>query len=105
MVIILNLLPFLVSLGLGFIAYKIRKWWPIVVMVVFVLTYKLVQPSYLPKGVVERTQLPEFEQSGLVIQDVQRKPALTGVERDAKMQEDYTKSDKRRNEFVESLNR
>lgn len=105
MVIILNLLPFLVSLGLIFLAYKIRKWWPIVVMFVFLLVYKTVQPSYLPKGVVQRTQLPEFEQSPLTIQDVQRKPALTGQERDVKMQKEYAESDNRRNEFVESLNK
>lgn len=50
--------------------------------VVIVFIYTFVQPSYMPKGIVERVALPEFEVKELELQDRLRK-AIPGSERDA----------------------
>lgn len=74
MVILFNLLPLLLFVGFVFLAYKLKKWWLVLVGVVAVAFYFQIQPSYIPKGEVRRTELPEFEQSSKEIVNRMSKP-------------------------------
>lgn len=74
MVILFNLLPLLLFVGFVFLAYKLKKWWLVLVGVVAVVFYFQIQPSYIPKGEVKRTELPEFEQSSKEIVNRMSKP-------------------------------
>ena len=86
MVILFNLLPLLVFVSFVFLAYKLKKWWLVLVGVVAVALYFQIQPSYIPKGEVKRTELPEFEQSSKEIVDRMSKPK-SGEEYDKQRQQ------------------
>lgn len=91
MVILFNLLPLLLFVGFVCLAYNLKKWWLVLVGVVVVAFYFQIQPSYIPKGEVRRTELPEFEQSSKEIVDRMSKP---------KSGEDY---DKQRKEEISNI--
>ena len=57
-------------------------------MVAALVLYFQVQPSYLPKGEIKRSTVPQFEQKQLDVQDITVKP-LSGEERDARRMEQY----------------
>lgn len=86
MVILFNLLPLLLFVGFVFLAYKLKKWWLVLVGVVAVVLYFQIQPSYIPKGEVKRTEIPEFEQSSKKIVDRMSKPK-SGEEYDKQRQQ------------------
>lgn len=69
MVLLLNLLFPLGMVLLGASYYKWRKKWIIVVAAIALILYPMAQPSYMPKGRVERTELIPFEHKELEVQD------------------------------------
>lgn len=89
MVILFNLLPLLVFMSFVFLAYKFKKWWLVLLGVVAVALYFQIQPSYIPKGEVKRTDLPEFEQSSKTIVDRMSKPK-SGEEYDKQRKEEIS---------------
>lgn len=89
MVILFNLLPLLLFVGFVFLAYKLKKWWLVLVGVVVVAFYFQIQPSYIPKGKVKRTDLPEFEQSSKEIVNRMSKPK-SGEEYDKQRKEEIS---------------
>lgn len=89
MVILFNLLPLLLFVGFVFLAYKLKKWWLVLVGVVVVAFYFQIQPSYIPKGEVKRTELPEFEQSSKEIVNRMSKPK-SGEEYDKQRKEEIS---------------
>lgn len=103
MIILLNVIVPIVILGLSFYAYKIQKWWPVLVAIAFSLIYGLVQPSYMPKGVVKPMAAPiEFRQvegpmtdrmlkpKSAEQYDIERKAALDAI--DQSIREQISKS-------------
>ena len=89
MVILFNLLPLLILVGFVFLAYRLKKWWLVLVGVVAVALYFQIQPSYMPKGEVKRIELPEFEQSSKEFVDRMSKPK-SGEEYDKQRQEEIS---------------
>lgn len=89
MVILFNLLPLLLFIGFVFLAYKLKKWWLVLVGVMVVAFYFQIQPSYIPKGEVKRTELPEFEQSSKEIVNRMSKPK-SGEEYDKQRKEEIS---------------
>ena len=89
MVILFNLLPLLLFVGFVFLAYKLKKWWLVLVGVMVVAFYFQIQPSYIPKGEVKRTELPEFEQSSKEIVNRMSKPK-SGEEYDKQRKEEIS---------------
>ena len=86
MVLLLNVLPVaLLALGLT-VAWVWRKWWLAVLTVAVWLVYAMAQPSYLPKGQIERAELPPPQQSEAVLEDRLRKPDPLS-ERDQRMKQ------------------
>jgi hypothetical protein len=87
MVLLLNLLPMaLLAVGLG-AAWYWRKWWLAVLTVALWLVYAMAQPSYLPKGQMERAEVPALPaHSDAPLQDRQPKPDPLS-ERDQRMRE------------------
>lgn len=86
MVILLNLVPLALILLGGYLGY-LRKWKSVAVATLVLVVYTVAQPSYVPKGVVERTYLPPMEQSKhSEIRNNLRSP-VNGVERDKAMKE------------------
>lgn len=61
MIVALNYLVPAVVLALLYVAFRLKKFWPLVVAVVFVVLYGAVQPSYFPKGTVKTYTPPPFE--------------------------------------------
>lgn len=94
MVVLLNLLPLLTFLGCCYLAYKIKKWWLIMLGVLSIALYFQIQPSYIHKGEVVRTAPPEFEQSDKKIEDRMSKPK-SGEEYDKRRQDEYRKIDEK----------
>lgn len=74
MVILLNLIVPLVLLVGCWLTWKKKKLWPIGAAGALVLLYTFVQPSYMPKGEVKRTNLPEFEYHKIEVEDRLSKP-------------------------------
>lgn len=61
MIVALNMLLGVVVLALLYLAYRIKKVWPLLVVVAFIVVYGAVQPSYMPKGTVKTYTPPPFE--------------------------------------------
>lgn len=74
MVLLLNLLLPVWIVILGSLAYRLKKIWPVVVMLVGLFVYTAALPSYMPKGEIKRTQPPAFEYKELTVQDRLSKP-------------------------------
>ena len=88
MVLLLNLI---VPAVVGFSAWcfwKTRKVVWIFVILVFVFLYARVQPTYMPKGDITRTSVPEFPAPRGEIQDRNRKPVPSEI-RNAEQMEAY----------------
>lgn len=94
MTFVFNLLPVVIAGVFLFWAYsrfkkdKIKAILPLVLMVTTLVLYFQVQPSYLPKGEIKRSAVPQFEQKQLGVKDITSKP-LSGEERDARRKEQY----------------
>jgi hypothetical protein len=88
MVLALNLLVLLVCVGLAFAWWKTRKHWLLGVLITFLIIYPKVQPSYMPKGDIQRTEVPGFNPSKAEIQDNNRKPVSSEI-RNERQKEEY----------------
>lgn len=91
MVLLLNLIPFVViALAAASVIYfKTVKVAAIAATVVllFAFLYPKIQPSYLPKGDIQRTTVPGFELSNAQIEDRNRKPVPSEVRQERQEQE------------------
>jgi hypothetical protein len=97
MVLLLNALPLLIValtilLIVVFVKRNKQKYavYSTVAMLVLMMLYMKVQPSYLPKGTVERSEIPAFEEKEGLVRDSLRKPVST-EERDVKRMEEIKK--------------
>lgn len=90
MIVLLNLIWILVLGASLLAAYKLRKVWPLVVGGIVLALYMQFQPSYTPKGVVQRQGVPAFEVSDAKIENRLLSPK-SGEEYDAKRQADIEK--------------
>lgn len=96
MVALINLLPVIIVLVFllwAYIGYKKSKdltkvGLPLAMMLVTLVLYFQLQPSYLPKGEIKRTSIPSFEQKSLEVVDNTPKP-MSGEERDQRRKELY----------------
>jgi hypothetical protein len=89
MVLLLNILVPVVVLGLMYLAYRLKKFWPIAASVAFVLLYQLAQPSYMPKGTVKPVKIVEFKQLDIPMVDRSLKPKSSeqyDIERNAALE-------------------
>lgn len=90
MVLLLNILPWAVVLGLLALAYYFKKVrvFALACAVAAVVLYPKVQPSYMPKGQIVRSELPAFEKSNAKIEDRQLAPRTSeqlDADREAEM--------------------
>lgn len=60
MVLLINLIPWIIVLVGGYLTWRKRKVWIAVATIAAMLLYMKAQPSYLPKGDIQRTAVPEF---------------------------------------------
>ena len=74
MIILLNLLPYLAAALGAFIAFKLRKVWILLATIAALIIYMKAQPSYMPKGQVERAPVPAMEQTEASIEDRASRP-------------------------------
>ena len=74
MIVLLNLIVPCIILLAVFATWKTKKIWPSVVAVLVAVTYGFIQPSYMPKGEVKRSEIPAFEYSDAKIEDRNLKP-------------------------------
>lgn len=86
MILLLNLLPYLVAALGAFIALKLRKVWILLATIAALIIYMKAQPSYMPKGQVERAPVPEIEQTEASIEDRASRPDSLS-QRDQRMKE------------------
>ena len=73
MTALLNLIPLALGLSALWAIWK-RKWPLLAALLVAFLVYAVLQPSYLPKGEVQRTSVPTFSASDAQIEDRNSKP-------------------------------
>lgn len=92
MIAALNYILPVVVLALVYVAWRLKKVWPLAVAVLFVVVYSAVQPSYMPKGTVKTYTPPPFESVNAPIVDRSLKP---------KSSEQY---DAERNAAIEQIN-
>ena len=92
MVLFWNTLPFIVfAIAAGVVLWARSvtvTCWTVAIAATFLFLYPKVQPSYLPKGDIQRSELPAFEPSKAEIEDRNRKPVDPEV-RDARQKEQY----------------
>lgn len=69
MIVLLNLVSILIVVSGIWLAVKLKKVWPVGVVAVLSVLYMFVQPSYMPKGKVIRSDIPAFEQTDSDIED------------------------------------
>lgn len=88
MVLLLNILPWAVVPGLLALAYYFKKVriFCVACAVAVVVLYPKVQPSYMPKGQIVRSEIPAFEKSDAKIENRQLAPK-SGKEYDAQREE------------------
>jgi hypothetical protein len=103
MVLLLNLVGLLFLLGVGYSLYKVwtskksnfeKSNTTLVICIgtaVLIGVYQAALPSYLPKGEVKRSEVPQFEQKELQVKDVVPKP-MEGELRDQRRKELYKES-------------
>lgn len=84
MIALLNFVVPVVVIALIILAMRLKKFWPIIVSIVFVIVYQAVQPSYLPKGTTKQLPNAEFQIESKPIEDRIRK-TISPEERDARM--------------------
>lgn len=84
MTLLLNLLPLAIA-GIGLVlALRLRKFWIVIATALALWVYFQAQPSYLPKGQIERAPVPALENTEATIQDRVPKPDSLD-ERDQRM--------------------
>lgn len=94
MTLVFNLLPLLITGVFLFWTYvrfkkdKSKVVLPLILLVMTLFLYFQVQPSYLPKGEIKRSAIPQFEQKELKVKDIQSKP-MSGEERDERRNKAY----------------
>ena len=92
MVLLLNLIPWIIFLSGAVLSWKVKsdkwKWVALIGTVGAMALYYKAQPSYLPKGDIQRTEVPSFEQSKAEIQDNNRKPVPSEI-RNAEQERKY----------------
>ena len=86
MAVLITLVVIAMVVGAFALALKLRKAWPLVTATALLVIYMFVQPSYLPKGEVKRSVIPEFDKSESEIVDRSLK-AKSGEEYDQKRNE------------------
>lgn len=74
MAVFIALVVIAMVVGAFALAVKLKKTWPLVTLLVLMIVYMFVQPSYLPKGEVKRSVVPAFESSEKQISDKSLKP-------------------------------
>lgn len=99
MVFIYNIIPYIMAVFFALVIRyavpsKAGKWILGTVFTLIILAYFQIQPSYGPKGVVERTTLPEFETKNSQMVDRMLKPE-GGDYYDKRRQEAYKEIDKK----------
>ena len=88
MVLLINLIPMVIVLVGGFMTYKKRKLWIAIATILALVIYFKAQPSYMPKGDIQRSEIPEFTApTNAAIEDRNRKPVPV-EERRQQMRED-----------------
>lgn len=90
MVLFLNMFVFFVIMALFYAWWKTKKHRYLAFAVLFLIVYPQIQPSYMPKGIVERKQIPSIEGSKLEIEDRNRKP-ITSEIRNSAQNDEYKK--------------
>lgn len=85
MIAALNLIPLVLLIAAGWAVFK-RNRIALAAVALLAVVYVVAQPSYLPKGTVERSPVPPLAPSEAAIQDRTRQPD-TLQERDQRMQE------------------
>lgn len=86
MILLLNLLPYLVVAAGLLLGIKLRKVWIFLAALALAAIYNMAQPSYAPKGTVQRSQVPAFTESNASIEDRNSKP-VPGDVRDQRMRD------------------
>lgn len=86
MTLALNILPYMLAALGVFLGLRLRQAWLIATTIILLIVYLQVQPSYMPKGKIERSAVPELEQSEATIEDRASKPDSLG-ERDLRIKE------------------
>lgn len=86
MILLLNLLPYLVVAAGLLLGIKLRKVWIFLAALALAAIYNMAQPSYGPKGTVQRSQVPAFTESSASIEDRNSKP-VPGDVRDQRMRD------------------
>ncbi len=86
MILLLNLLPYLVVAAGLLLGIKLRKVWIFLAALALSAIYNMAQPSYAPKGTVQRSQVPAFTESSASVEDRNSKP-VPGDVRDQRMRD------------------
>ena len=86
MILLLNLLPYLVVAAGLLLGIKLRKVWIFLAALALAAIYNMAQPSYAPKGTLQRSQVPAFTESSTSIEDRNSKP-VPGDVRDQRMRD------------------
>jgi hypothetical protein len=74
MIVALNFIVPVVVLALLYVAFSLKRFWPVVVAVLFVVVYTAIQPSYLPKGTVKSLPSAPFKSVETPVVDRGLKP-------------------------------
>ena len=77
MVLLINVIPWVILVCGAYALYKTRNPWVILATVAVIFIYKKAQPSYLPKGDIQREPVPEMVYKKYELQDRNRKPDTT----------------------------
>lgn len=86
MILLINLIPVLMAaIGFG-LSWKLKKLWITAATVAALFLYFQAQPSYMPKGEIERSAIPAFVESDAQIEDRNSKP-VPADERDQRMRD------------------
>lgn len=101
MVLLLNILVPLVVILLIWFAYKIKKVYPVLIAIAFIIIYQFAQPSYMPKGTVKPMPKVEFQQLDIPMVDRSLK-TKSDVERDAERNKALQEIDNSINEQIKS---
>lgn len=67
MIVLLNILPWVVVFLAIAASVSLKKVWPSVIGAFFLTIYIFAQPSYFPKGEINRSDVPAFEQKEVVL--------------------------------------
>ena len=86
----------LLVIGAG-VAWKVKKFWPLVVAAALALVYTVAQPTYMPKGTVPAPRVEETAYIDKPMIDRSLKP-MSDAERDARRNEQL----KQINDSIES---